>query len=74
MDTNEIILKQARRTNDSLAMPKYRNAEMLMLEFFLNENITMRPRAASDTHTFVALPNTPTARIDACVQYINDNI
>jgi hypothetical protein len=66
---------QAKRTGRAVHLPKYQNAEMLMLEFFAGERVTISPTGPgfNRTHTVVVIDE-PLGRLDELLIYINENI
>lgn len=65
---------KAKRSGKTVSLPMYRNAEMLMLEFFKGERITIQPKPRTHADYTDVHIDTDGGRLNELVDFINNNI
>lgn len=66
---------KTKRNGKTVSLPRYHNAEMLMLEFFAGERITIQPTGPGTSTLFTVVHvDAPAPQLDNLLDYINANI
>jgi hypothetical protein len=65
---------KAKLTGTIVHLPRYQNAEMLMLEFFKSQNVTITPMSGPGRGAMRIGINKPVDILEQLIDYINANL